>query len=66
VSYFNQGYALKTPQPWLHKQDEQLSEAFLQRLQQLLKRHDNKEKLLERLDQAMLDVINPTTLLIDL
>jgi hypothetical protein len=56
VPYFNQGYALKTPQPWPHKQDEQLREAFLQRLQQLLKR--NKEKLLERLDQAILDVIN--------
>jgi hypothetical protein len=30
----------------------------LQRLQQLLKRPDNEEKLLERLDQAILDVIN--------
>ncbi len=52
------GYALKTPQPWPHKQDEQLREAFLQRLQQLLKRPDNEEKLLERLDPAILDVIN--------
>jgi hypothetical protein len=50
------GSALKTP--WPHKQDEQLPEAFLQRLQQLLKRPDNKEKLLERLDPAILDVIN--------
>jgi hypothetical protein len=30
------GYALKTPQPWPDKQDEQLQEAFLQRLKQLL------------------------------
>ena len=52
------GDALKTPQPWPHKQDEQLPEAFLQRLQQLLKRPDNEEKLLERLDPAILDVIN--------
>jgi hypothetical protein len=35
-----------------------LREAFLQRLQQLLKRPDNEEKLLERLDPAILDVIN--------
>ena len=50
--------ALKTPQPRPHKQDEQLREPFLQRLQQLLKRPDNKEKLLERLDPAILEVIN--------
>jgi len=41
------GDALKTP--WPHKQDEQLPEAFLQ---------SNEEKLLERLDPAILDVIN--------
>jgi hypothetical protein len=35
-----------------------LREAFLQRLQQLLKRRDNEEKLLERLDQAIWDVID--------
>jgi len=52
------GDVLKTPQPWPHKQDEQLREAFLQRPQQLLKRPDNKEKLLERLDPAILDVSN--------
>ena len=49
------GDALKTPQPWPHKQDEQL---FLQRLRQLLKPPDNKETLLERLDPAILDVIH--------
>ena len=33
VRFFHkQGYALKTPQPWPDKQDEQLREAFLQRL----------------------------------
>jgi hypothetical protein len=59
VRFFHkQGYALKTPQPWPDKQDEQLREAFLQRLQQLLKRRDNEEKLLERLDQAIWDVID--------
>ncbi len=52
------GDALKTPQPWPHKQNEQLPEAFLKRLQQLLKRPDDEEKLLERLDPAILDVIN--------
>ncbi len=52
------GDALKTPPPGPHKQNQQLPEAFLQRLQQLLKRPDNKEKLLERLDPAILDVIN--------
>jgi len=52
------GYALKTPQPWPDKQDQQLREAFLQRLQQLFKRPDNEEKLLERLDPAILDVNN--------
>ncbi len=52
------GDALKTPQPWPHKQNEQLPEAFLKRLQELLKRPDNKEKLLERLDPAILDFIN--------
>jgi len=52
------GSALKTPQPWPHKQDEQLPEAFLQRLEQLLKPPDNEEKLLERLDQAILEAIN--------
>jgi hypothetical protein len=39
VRFFHkQGYALKTP--WPDKQDEQLREAFLQRLQQLFKRPD--------------------------
>ncbi len=52
------GSALNTPQPWPHKQNEQLPEAFLQRLEQLLKRTDNEEKLLERLDPAILEVIN--------
>ena len=51
------GSALKTPQPWPHKQDAQLPEVFLQRLQQLLKRPDNEEKS-ERLDPAIIDVIN--------
>ena len=33
-------YALKTPQPWPDKQDEQLREAFLQQLKQLLDQPD--------------------------
>ncbi len=41
VRFFHkQGYALKTPQPWPDKQDEQLREAFLQKLEQLLNRPD--------------------------
>jgi len=33
VGFFHkQGYALKTPQPWPDKQDEQLRETFLQQL----------------------------------
>lgn len=37
VRFFHkQGYALKTPQPWPDKQDEQLREVFLQELNQLL------------------------------
>jgi transposase len=37
VRFFHkQGYALKTPQPWPDKQDEQLREVFLQELKQLL------------------------------
>ncbi|NOQ19620.1 MAG: hypothetical protein GQ571_06605 [Desulfobacterales bacterium] len=36
VRFFHkQGYALKTPQPWPDKQDEQLREAFLQEIEQL-------------------------------
>jgi hypothetical protein len=36
VRFFHkQGYGLKTPQPWSDKQDEQLREAFLQKLQQI-------------------------------
>ena len=31
---------IKTPQPWPDKQDEQLREAFLQKLEQLFKRPD--------------------------
>ena len=34
--FHKQGYALKTPQPWPDKQNEQLREAFLQELKQLL------------------------------
>ena len=41
VRFFHkQGYALKTPQPWPAKQDEQLCEAFLQKLEQLFNRPD--------------------------
>ena len=37
VRFFHkQGYALKTPQPWPDKQDEQLRETFLQELKQLM------------------------------
>jgi transposase len=37
VRFFHkQGYALKTPQPWPDKQDEQLRESFLQELKQLM------------------------------
>ena len=37
VRFFHkQGYALKTPQPWPDKQDEQLREVFQQELKQLL------------------------------
>ncbi len=74
--------SLKTPQPWPDKQDEQLREAFLHELSQLLNQPDvdiwfadesgfegdprprkryvckNEEQLIERLDQAILDVIN--------
>ena len=32
------GYALKTPQPWPDKQDEQLRKAFLQQLKELMQR----------------------------
>ncbi len=36
VRFFHkQGDALKMPQPWPDKQDEQLREAFLQKLEQL-------------------------------
>ena len=110
VRFFHkQGYALKTPQPWPDKQDEQLRETFLQQLKQLMAQADvdicatwhrrkdtnwqrwqpkylppyspdlnpieriwltmkarwfnnyvckNEQQLLERLDQAILDVIN--------
>jgi transposase len=41
VRFFHkQGYALKTPQPWPDKQDEQLRQAFLQKLAQLFNRPD--------------------------
>jgi hypothetical protein len=41
VRFFHkQGYALKTPQPWPDKQDEQLRETFLQELKQLMDRPD--------------------------
>jgi transposase len=41
VRFFHrQGYALKTPQPWPDKQDEQLREAFLHKLEQLLNQPD--------------------------
>jgi transposase len=41
VRFFHkQGFALKTPQPWPDKQDEQLREAFLQDLEQLFNRPD--------------------------
>lgn len=41
VRFFHkQGYALKTPQPWPDKQDEQLREAYLQELKQLLDQPD--------------------------
>ena len=41
VRFFHkQGYALKTPQPWPDKQDEQLREAFLQKLEKLFNQPD--------------------------
>ena len=41
VRFFHkQGYALKTPQPWPDKQDQQLRETFLQELQQLFNQPD--------------------------
>ncbi|NNL77558.1 MAG: IS630 family transposase [Desulfobacterales bacterium] len=41
VRFFHkQGYALKTPQPWPDKQDEQLREVFLHELEQLLNQPD--------------------------
>jgi len=41
VRFFHkQGYALKTPQPWPDKQDEQLRETFLQELKQLMEQAD--------------------------
>ena len=41
VRFFHkQGYALKTPQPWPDKQDEQLRETFLQQLKQLMAQAD--------------------------
>ena len=41
VRFFHkQGYALKTPQPWPDKQDEQLRETFLQQLKQLMEQAD--------------------------
>jgi transposase len=41
VRFFHkQGYALKTPRPWPDKQDEQLRQAFLQKLEQLFNRAD--------------------------
>jgi transposase len=41
VRFFHkQGFALKTPQPWPDKQDEQLREAFLVELQQLFEQPD--------------------------
>jgi len=41
VRFFHkQGYALKTPQPWSDKQDEQLRETFLQELKQLMDQSD--------------------------
>ncbi len=41
VRFFHkQGYALKMPQPWPDRQDEQLREIFLQELKQLLNQPD--------------------------
>ncbi|MDY6793447.1 MAG: IS630 family transposase [Thermodesulfobacteriota bacterium] len=41
VRFFHkQGFALKTPQPWSDKQDEQLRENFLQELEQLFNQPD--------------------------
>lgn len=41
VRFFHkQGYALKMPQPWPDKQDEQLRKTFLNELNQLLKQSD--------------------------
>ena len=41
VRFFHkQGYAMKTPQPWPDKQDEQLREFFLQELEQLFNQPD--------------------------
>lgn len=41
VRFFHrQGFALKTPQPWPDKQDEQLREAFLRELELLYSQHD--------------------------
>ena len=41
VRFFHkQGYALKTPQPWPDKQDEELREEFAHELEQLLNQPD--------------------------
>jgi len=41
VRFFHkQGFALKTPQPWSDKQDEQLRETFLHELRQLMDQRD--------------------------
>jgi hypothetical protein len=57
VRFFHkQGYALKTPQPWPDKQDQQLREAFLQRLEQLLKRPDMAQTQNHQLAQLATDV----------
>jgi putative transposase len=41
VRFFHkQGFALKIPQPWSDKQDEQLRETFLHELRQLMDQHD--------------------------
>ena len=38
--FHKQGYALKTPQPWPDRQDEELRETFLQELKELLDQPD--------------------------
>jgi hypothetical protein len=54
IGFFHkQGFALKTPQPWPDEQDEQLREAFLQKLEQLFNRPD-VDKLLTNVSYQLI------------